>query len=915
MAQYEMSLRDYQRVLRKRYKIIVFTTVMLAFFSYWFASTTVPIYSATASIKIDDKTGNLANTLLTSYSYNVWDNLATQMEIMRSFDSIERVGKTLGKIPETVPSDEVRRSDRYIRVIRGIQASIGTQQNGNTNIVDISVSSVTPEEARDVANTVALVFRETHRESKQSQATETTNFIEDQLAACEIRLKAAEDSLKSFQLTMRVPEIETNARDAIDRYNKLELEYNELTESIDQVDLEISQLIQRRDQARILSLAEQDNPGKVSIFIDWVSSIDQESQTLALMNNNLVNLEFEKMDKLLYYNAEHPQVQDIEVKIQTLVSQLIREYTARVGVLRERQRQLAALLAAARGKLEGLPDAQRRFVRFQRDVRLQEDVLALLLQRQQEMLIRKEDISDDVSVVKYATLPDGPTNANTNQVVVTGLVVGLLLGLVLAFVFETLDTSIGTIEDVEEYLDLPVLGIIPHIDIEEMIVEKHPHLENDPQLTYYSRLISLFAPKTPVSESYRTLRTNLSFSGVASEKPIKTIVFTSSSLQEGKSTTLANLAIVTAQMGKRTLLVGCNLRRPSLYKTFGIKRTPGITDVILGSIPWEDCVQNVTDIMVGSFGVPEVLTASGLDNLYIIEAGQTPPNPSELLSSPQMERFLKEAAEEFDLVYIDMPPTLPVTDSSILGPKADGVVLIYQVGRVPRNALKRAKTQLQQVGANVVGVVLNDVRAEITGFHPATEYFIHYYGEDAGKQPQGKISGLIDDIKQEVSPMSRNSLDDDDSNRGLLKRFGGLFGILVGAVAIVWLLMILFGSDPEPESGSNGGAPDGVGLSSGVGDSDADMTDADLNDASSITGVVSGAQSLETGMLLPAVITVPTISVRDGPGSTYRQIGTAIEGERVPIVNEEQRWYRIVLGDGRVGWIPTAAATVDTTTE
>jgi len=901
MVQYDMNLRDYQRVIRKRYRIIVTTTLMLGVFSYWFASTTVPLFSATASIKIDDQGGNLANALLTSYSYNIWDNLATQMEIMKSFDSIERVAKTLGEIPSTVPSDEVRRSGRYIAVIRRIQGTISTIQNGNTNIIDITATSAIPGQARDVANTVAMVFRETHREAQQRQVNETTDFIEEQLAACQDRLKAAEDSLKAFQLSMRVPSIATDAQDAINRYNQLEEEYNRFTEDINNMDLEISQLLQRRDQARNLTLEEQDNPGTANVFIDWVSSIDQQSQTLTLLNNNLVTLEFEKMDKLLYYNARHPDVQDVEVKIQSIVSQLIREYTARVDVLRERQRELTTLLAAQRGKLEGLPDAQRKFDRLERDVRLQEDILGLLLQRQQEQQIRKEDISDDVTVVKFATMPGSAQNANSSQVVVVGLVVGLLMGLVLAFVIETLDTSIGTIEDVEEYVELPVLGIIPHIDIQEMIVDKYPHLENNPQLTYYSRLISLFAPKTPVSESYRSLRTNLSITGVAQDKPIKTIVFTSSSLQEGKSTTLANLAIVTAQMGKRTLLVGCNLRRPSLYNTFGIKRSPGITDVIVGSIPWEDCVQNVTDIMVGDFGVPEVLTASGLDNLYIMESGQTPPNPSEMLSSPQMEQFLKEAAEEFDLVYIDMPPTLPVTDSSILAPKVDAVVLIYQVGRVPRNALKRSKTQLQQVGANVVGVVLNDVRAEITGFHPATEYFIHYYGEDVGAQQEGNTSGLID-----------TALESGDTGSNV-KRLSTILGIFGLAVILLWALMSSLFSTPETvpqsEQTETPVAPPSLGSGPLLFASDEQQQAEEL----AVDDVVAGAQSLESGILLPAVISVPTIGVRDGPGSAHGEIGIAIEGERVPIVGREQRWYRIVLGDGRVGWIPMEAVEVDTT--
>lgn len=615
------------------------------------------------------------------------------------------------------------------------------------------------------------------------------------------------------------------------------------------------------------------------------------------------------MDKLLYYNSEHPTVVDIETQVKIIVSQLIREYTARVRLMRDRKEELEDFLSLQREKLDTLPDAQRRFAKLQRDVQLQESVLQLLLQRQQEVLIRKEDIADDVSIVKFATLPSFPTNANSSQVMVTGLVIGLLFGVVLAFVFETLDTSIGTIEDVEEYLELPVLGIIPHIDIEELIIEKYPHLDNDPQLPYYSRLISLFAPKTPVSESYRTLRTNLNFSGMSKEKPVKTLAFTSSSLQEGKSTTLANLAIVTAQMGKRTLLVGCNLRRPSIYKTFGVKRSPGVTDIILGSIPWEDCVQSITDIMVGSFGVPEVLTASGLDNLYIIESGQTPPNPSELLSSPQMERFIREVSEEFDLVYIDMPPTLPVTDASIIGPKVDGVVLIYQVGRVPRNALKRAKDQLQQVGANVVGVVLNDVKAEITGFHPATEYFIHYYGEDAGRQ-QGRLSGLLGGTREGAQPLTENATQSRQNRKVRTKNLWSILGVLAVALGIGGYLSWQYLFKPEKEAAPASATPPPAASTLQFAN--------DLN-AEQATGAAgnapeSNAPAWETdpGAVIPAVVEVPKIAVRAGPGTSFKEIGTVVEGDRVPIVDTQEDWYRINLPDGRVGWIPMMAAAIDT---
>jgi capsular exopolysaccharide synthesis family protein len=379
---------------------------------------------------------------------------------------------------------------------------------------------------------------------------------------------------------------------------------------------------------------------------------------------------------------------------------------------------------------------------------------------------------------------------------------------------------------------------------------------------------------------------------------------------------MANLAIVTAEMGKRVLMIGCNLRRPSLYKSFGIPRSPGVTDIILGSIPWEDCIQSITDIMVGSFGVPEVLTASGLDNLYIIESGQTPPNPSELLSSPQMEKFIQEVSEEFDLVYIDMPPTLPVTDSSILGPKVDGVILTYQVGRVPRNALKRTKDQLQQVGANMIGVVLNDVRAEITGFHPATEYFIHYYGEDAGQKSQGRLARLLGGLQKKSEPLEKpsgNSYED----KGRVRKLGKTLGILIGTIGLSLLLMwqLFFRQTDEdpiasPAEANISETPIASNLQFENTGSTADRRAMENKQPSK----EAQADKSRPDVQRLVVIDVPKISVRNGPGTTFKEIGVVVEGDRVPIIDTRLRWYRILLTDDRPGWIPITAASIDTLT-
>src|SRR5439155_758253 len=146
-------------------------------------------------------------------------------------------------------------------------------------------------------------------------------------------------------------------------------------------------------------------------------------------------------------------------------------------------------------------------------------------------------------------------------------------------------------------------------------------------------------------------------------------------VQEGKTTTIVNLALTLAQSGQRTLLVGGNLRRPSIHRFFGIEREPGLSDILVGSTAWRDCIRTVADILMGRFEMEDIMAAPGLDNLHIIEAGPVPANPSELLSTPAMAAFLRAVRDEYDIVLIDTPPVLPVTDSAIVAAQADGVIL------------------------------------------------------------------------------------------------------------------------------------------------------------------------------------------------------------------------------------------------
>ena len=218
--------------------------------------------------------------------------------------------------------------------------------------------------------------------------------------------------------------------------------------------------------------------------------------------------------------------------------------------------------------------------------------------------------------------------------------------------------------------------------------------------------------KSPISEAYRSIRTNLQFAGAG--KPIKIISFTSATPGEGKSTTISNIAVAMAQDNKRVLLMDCDMRKPIQHKKFGLKNK-GLSNCIATGVSFSEVVQH-----------------NVFENLDVLPSGPVPPNPSELLGSEKMDELLKEAAEGYDYVLIDMPPVLPVTDAAVLAPKVDGVVYVVASGAISPEEAKYSKERLNQAGANILGVILNKMPKQ----HGAGYgyYYYYYYDEEHHKQ-------------------------------------------------------------------------------------------------------------------------------------------------------------------------------------
>ena len=221
------------------------------------------------------------------------------------------------------------------------------------------------------------------------------------------------------------------------------------------------------------------------------------------------------------------------------------------------------------------------------------------------------------------------------------------------------------------------------------------------------------------------MRTNLQF--LSKERKDKSILVTSSFVQEGKTFNVVNIALSIAQAGEKVLLVEADLRKPTIHATFGLTKEPGLTDYVLGNYDWKEVVNNITDVMLGDFEIEEILKTPGLDNLHVITAGTNPLNPSEILRSARFREFLKEAYQEYKFIFFDAPPIMPVADASEIAPLLDGVILVYKVGKIGRGVLKRAKMSLDNVNAKVLGVVLNNVRPDVGPDY--LKYQTQYYYE------------------------------------------------------------------------------------------------------------------------------------------------------------------------------------------
>ena len=733
MAQYDINLREYWRVVKKRKPIVILITIILGLASTFFAfiQAPVPLYTSTCSIKFERET-NLESLYIKTFTWSGGNDMETQMAIIKGQDVILDVGKDLGRISEEVTLENARKDPRVITIIESIQSKIIVNRENSTNILNINVTDIDPIFAQKVANSTALAYIEYHTAHHSKRAEDTLRYINEQLNNLRQQQEDAEETLNRFSQDNQLLSIDLQGENLLIRTREI------------------------RDEIRILD----DEKGELELLYAGVSGFIKDStgsdrsfystkanQQYQIANDKFVELVLTRITLLENFTYLHPEVIEINHKINEKIHKMEMLLRLQIESVDKRKEVMGKELDDIDSKAGLLMEKKLEYERLKREVENFREMAGILEQRHQEALIRKADKPEEVVLIKSAFQATTPINPHqTTSTGFMGAIIGIVMGLVLAFILETFDTSLGAIADVESTLGASVLGVIPQTDgreIQESLKDKFPDGISEHVAERAVSLICHFAPQTMIAESFRALRTNIQFR--EGEDKIKCIAITSTSPQEGKTLVSINTSVCLAQAGLKILLVGADMRKPTMGKGFGLEITPGLSDILLGNYPWSDTVKTITDMIMGKMSMDELMMTPGLDNLHIITSGSIPSNPSELMDSSRLKEFIKDAGEVYDIIILDAPPVLSTADAAILGTRVDGVLLVYRVGAVSRALLRRAATQIEQVGANIMGVVLNGMKPDISpDFHDFNYYrYYSYYGENDKKSKRGFFARFI----------------------------------------------------------------------------------------------------------------------------------------------------------------------------
>lgn len=563
----------------------------------------------------------------------------------------------------------------------------------NTNLVKILYHHTDPVLAQKIADTLADVFVDNNESLQDSGTRKQGDTLAEEIAKYQGQVHEKEQGVFAYAKQYQLPLTEAPGAN--------------LTQQ--RVQTYSSQLLEAENQKRNLQAAY--DAAKSTADPLSIPSV-QNDERIVKLREKITDLKDKDTALQEKYTKEWPEVKQVEAQIAKLEEELKKAPSEVIASMKSKSDAAANQLKGLQSAYEresGLTSEQTKNIielaSKRADLASDQQYLNTLYQKRRELNAVSGDSGTKVSVENYSRLPHSPVGPARMKTIVVAFVLSLLAGVGLAFLLDFLDDTIKTVDDVDRYINLPALALIPAVKNDKRSLRGGDPGPVDPNEA--TALAMIKDVRSPIAESYRHLRTSLLLSSAG--KAPRTILVTSSQPSEGKTTTAINTAFMLAQTGAKVLIIDCDLRRPRLHAHFNIPNARGLTNCLSGN------ADDVDDVIQDYAQFP---------NLKLLTSGPMPPNPAELLGSEEMRKLLITLSEKFTHVIVDSPPAISFTDASILSTFVDGVILVVHGGRSSRAVVRRAKQQLLDIGAHIYGIVLNNVKIEKTQDY----YYGGYYG-------------------------------------------------------------------------------------------------------------------------------------------------------------------------------------------
>jgi capsular exopolysaccharide synthesis family protein len=757
----EINIKEIFRIIRSYRKSIAIIFSIFVILTIYLTLTSQPIFQATTVVMIKESGASASSFVFDFGMNNSKQRLQNEIEVLKSYNLHNRVINSLvedgsadnlalfgtrytrkryrlkdffvdwiSQSTDSLISIEVLTQGQRIGIVDKLRRTSDISTIRDTDVLKIGVVSTDSSDAILLANRIANIYRNLDLEGGQGELHFVLSFLDSQITQYEQRLVTVENELQQFQTNHQIYALDGSAQILLKDLTDYESIYftniAELEVALQRVNYLKSQLSDS-EQALMEEITNTNNPmivalrGKIAeLEAQKVQQMVDEGWTEKSMQARDFNRRIGEM-KMKLTNITESMIlsgwseEDPFAASQEIFNKIV-EQQVEVHSARSRADEYKKLVDHMSERLTNLPSQTLQYARLERELKLNENLYLTMKQKYEESRITEAGQRGKVNILDPA-LVAYKVKPNRKKNLLIGIILGLGASLGYAFVREFMDNTVKSVEHLER-LGLTVLGIIPdmhHQNPKQAV--KRAEQPSKGGTDFRRRLITYEDPKSPVSESYRSLRTNIAYS--SADKKIRSLIVSSPQPGEGKSTTVANLAIAFAQLRKRTVLIDADLRKPVQHNVFDQSRGPGLADYLVGEI--ED--------------FNSIIHATKVDNLSIVTAGGLPPNPSELLGSGRMTELVGNLEKEWDMIIFDSPPIVAVTDSSMISAEIDALVMVVKAGQTDRSAVDRALDTIVNVKSPLIGVILNGANPDtLSGkYSYYYSYYNYYYHSEEQK--------------------------------------------------------------------------------------------------------------------------------------------------------------------------------------